>query len=125
MMKSIGGNARSALLGLLTLLPPLALALGAALPARADVVCFPQASGVTGVISNQTDVIAAVNCLGQQLAKLRGDAVVADRTEAQRIEELARQIVALETAVATLSRRVAAIEANLANVEQPLARQPW
>lgn len=103
----------------------LTIALAAPLPARADVTCIPQASGVAGVIANQTDVIAAVNCLGQQLAKLRADAIVADRTEAERIEELARQIAALQNAVAGLSRRVAAIEANLANVEQPLARQPF
>ncbi len=93
--------------------------------ARAEVTCLPQASGVTGVIADQTDVIAAVNCLGQQMARLRSDATVSDRNEAARIDELARQIAMLQNAVASLSQRVAAIEANLRNVEQPLARQPW
>ena len=103
----------------------LTIAIGAPSAARADVTCVPQASGVSGVIANQTDVIAAVNCLGQQLAKLRGDATISDRAEAERIADLARQITALQNAVAGLASRVAAIEANLANVEQPLARQPW
>lgn len=99
--------------------------LGLTASAGAEAACIPQASGVTGVIADQADIIAAVNCLGQQLARLRGDATVSDRNEAARIDDLARQIAALQAAVAALSQRVAAIEANLRNVEQPLARQPW
>ncbi|WP_442754312.1 hypothetical protein ACNHKD_15145 [Methylocystis sp. JAN1] len=102
-----------------------AIILGLSVSARAEVACIPQASGVTGVIADQTDVIAAVNCLGQQLARLRNDATVSDRSEAARVDELARQISALQNAVVSLSQRVAAIESNLRNVEQPLARQPW
>ncbi len=93
--------------------------------ARAEVSCIPQASGVTGVIADQTDVIAAVNCLGQQLARLRSDATVSDRNETVRMDEMARQIAMLQNAVVSLSQRVSAIEANLRNVEQPLAKQPW
>jgi hypothetical protein len=93
--------------------------------AQAEVSCMPQASGVTGVIAEQTDVIAAVNCLGQQLARLRSDATVSDRNDAARMDELARQISMLQNAVVSLSQRVSAIETNLRNVEQPLARQPW
>ncbi|WP_424361832.1 hypothetical protein [Methylocystis parvus] len=103
----------------------LAIFLSLPVSARAEVTCIPQASGVTGVIADQADVIAAVNCLGQQMARLRSDATVSDRNEAARIDELARQIAMLQNAVASLSQRVAAIEANLRNVEQPLARQPW
>jgi TolA-binding protein len=99
--------------------------LGLAAPARAEAICIPQASGVAGVIADQADVIAAVNCLGQQLARLRSDATVSDRNEAARIDELARQIAMLQNAVVSLSQRVAAIEANLRNIEQPLAKQPW
>lgn len=103
----------------------LAVFLGLSVSARAEVTCMPQASGVSGVIADQTDVIAAVNCLGQQMARLRSDATVSDRNEAARIEELTRQVSMLQNAVISLSQRVAAIEANLRNVEQPLARQPW
>jgi len=48
------------------------LALALSSPASAGVSCSPQASGVSGVIADQTDMIAAVNCLGQQLAELEG-----------------------------------------------------
>lgn len=107
------------------LLCAFAFFVGLSAPAGAEVSCIPQASGVSGVIAEQTDVIAAVNCLGQQLARLRSDATNADRNEAARIDELARQISMLQNAVVSLSQRVAAIESNLRNVEQPLARQPW
>lgn len=103
----------------------LAIFLGLSASAQAEVTCMTQASGVTGVIADQADVIAAVNCLGQQMARLRSDATVSDSNEAARIDEIARQIAMLQNAVASLSQRVAAIEANLRNVEQPLARQPW
>ncbi len=93
--------------------------------AFAGISCSPQASGVSGVIADQTDVIAAVNCLGQQLAELRNGAVAADRAEAARIEELARQIAALQYSVDALSRRLSALEANAADVQRPLATRPW
>ncbi|QGM98402.1 hypothetical protein [Methylocystis parvus] len=107
------------------LIGPLFVSFALSLPAHAEVTCIPQASGVTGVIAEQTDVVAAVNCLGRQLAQLRGDATVSDHNETARIEELARQLAMLQNAVASLSQRVAAIEGNLRNVEQPLAKQPW
>ncbi|MGJ0506795.1 MAG: hypothetical protein ACR652_06580 [Methylocystis sp.] len=99
--------------------------LGFPLTAAAAVSCSPQASGVSGVISDQADVIAAVNCLGQQLAELKNAAIAADRVEAGRIEELARQISALQMAVDSLSRRVSALEANVTDVQRPLATRPW
>jgi hypothetical protein len=111
--------------GMLKIIGILAFFLMFSASARAEVSCIPQASGVTGVIAEQTDVIAAVNCLGQQLARLRSDATISDRNDAARIEDLARQISMLQNAVVTLSQRVSAIESNLRNVEQPLARQPW
>ncbi len=94
-------------------------------PVLAGVSCSPQASGVGGVIADQNDVIAAVNCLGQQLAELRNGAIAADRMEAARIEELARQIAALQSSVEMLSRRVSALEANVSDVQRPLATRPW
>lgn len=119
---------RDSTIALATVAPAImafAAVLGLSAPAHAEVTCIPQASGVTGVIAEQTDVIAAVNCLGQQMARLRGDATISDRNEAARIEELARQLAMLQNTVVALSQRVAAIEANLRNVEQPLARQPF
>ncbi len=103
------------------------LALLAAAPGEgfAAVVCSPQASGVNGVIADQNDVIAAVNCLGQQIAEFRSAAIAADRVESARIDELARQIGALQSAVDLLSRRVSALEANAADVQRPLATRPW
>lgn len=101
------------------------LALALSSPASAGVSCSPQASGVSGVIANQTDMIAAVNCLGQQLAELKNAAIAADKVEAGRIEELARQITAMQFAIDSLSRRVGALEANVADVQRPLATRPW
>jgi uncharacterized coiled-coil protein SlyX len=94
-------------------------------PARAGVSCTPQASGVSGVIADQTDVIAAVNCLGQQLAELRNAAAAADRLQTARIEELARQIANLQFSVDSLSRRVANLEAGVTDIQRPLATRPW
>jgi hypothetical protein len=94
-------------------------------PARAEVGCMPQAAGVSGVIAGQGDVIAAVNCLGQQLARLRNDATVSDRAEAARIDELARQIAELQNAVNALTQRVGALEANIVDSQTPLAKRPW
>ncbi len=94
-------------------------------PARAGVSCSPQASGVSGVIADQADVIAAVNCLGQQLAEFKNAAIAADKVEAARIEELARQLSALQIAVSSLSRRVSALEANVTDIQRPLASPPW
>lgn len=94
-------------------------------PARAGVTCSPQASGVGGVIADQADTIAAVNCLGQQLAEFKNAAIAADKVESGRIEELARQIAALQSAVDSLARRVSALEANARDVQRPLATQPW
>ncbi len=94
-------------------------------PALAGVSCSPQASGVSGVIADQGDVIAAVNCLGQQLAELKNAAIAADKVEASRIEELARQISAMQFAIDSISRRVAALEANVSDVQRPLATSPW
>lgn len=93
--------------------------------AVAGVACSPQASGVGGVIADQQDVIAAVNCLGQQLAELRNGANAADKVEAARIEELARALSAVQIALDSLARRVSALEANAANVQAPLATRPW
>jgi hypothetical protein len=101
------------------------LALALSSPASAGVSCSPQASGVSGVIANQTDMIAAVNCIGQQLAELKNAAIAADKVEAGRIEELARQITAMQFAIDSLSRRIAALEANVADVQRPLATRPW
>lgn len=100
-------------------------ALAVSPPALAGVSCSPQASGVSGVIADQADVIAAVNCLGQQLAELKNAAIAADKLEASRIEELARQISAMQFAIDSISRRVAALEANVADVQRPLATSPW
>ncbi|KAF2992651.1 hypothetical protein OGR47_06335 [Methylocystis sp. MJC1] len=101
------------------------LLLVAAAPARADVACLVQASGVSGVIADQKDVIGAVNCLGQQLARLRNDATVSERATAARIDDLARQIAALQSAVNVLAKRVGALEANIVDSETPLAKRPW
>lgn len=103
----------------------LLLLLLVAAPARADVACLAQASGVSGVIGDQKDVIAAVNCLGQQLARLRNDATVSDRATSARIDDLARQIAALQSAVNVLAKRVGALEANIVDSETPLAKRPW
>ena len=97
----------------------------AAAPARAEISCTPQAAGVGGVIADRKDMIASVNCLGQQLAELRNGAVAADKTEAARIEELARQISALQSAVELLSRRLGALERNVVDIQAPLATRPW
>jgi hypothetical protein len=101
------------------------LAIACSSPARAGVSCSPQASGVGGVIADQADVIAAVNCLGQQLAEFKNAAIAADKVESARIEELARQISALQSSIDSLSRRVAALEANVSDVQRPLATRPW
>jgi hypothetical protein len=101
------------------------LLLSAAAPARGEVGCAPQASGVSGVIADQKDVIAAVSCLGQQLAKLRNDATVSDRATAVRIDDLARQIADLQNAVNALAQRIGALEANIADSQAPLAKRPW
>lgn len=101
------------------------VALACSSPAQAGVSCSPQASGVGGVIADQADMISAVNCLGQQLAEFKNAAIAADKVEAGRIEELARQISALQSAVDSLARRVSALEANAANAQRPLATQPW
>jgi hypothetical protein len=101
------------------------LAFAVSFPARAGVSCSPQASGVSGVIADQADVIAAVNCLGQQLAEFKNAAIAADKVEAGRIEELARQLSAVENAVESLSRRVSALEANVRDIQRPLASPPW
>lgn len=103
----------------------LSVTFAAASQARAEVGCIPQASGVSGVIAKQEDVISAVNCLGQQLARLRNDATVSDKAATARIEELARQIAELQNAVNALAQRVGAIEANIADAERPLAKRPW
>lgn len=92
---------------------------------RAEITCSPQASGVSGVISDRKDTIAAVNCLGQQLATLRNAASTADQTEAMKIEQLAREISALSAAVGGLSQRIDALERNLTNIQTPLASRPW
>jgi len=104
-------------------------ALGVALllpaPADAAVNCYPQASGVGGVIADQKDVIAAVNCLGQQLAELRNAATAADQTQSQRMEELARRVVELQGVVDNLSRRVFYLENRLNDALTPPATRPW
>jgi|SRR5437763_1488997 hypothetical protein len=97
----------------------------APLAARAEIACSPQAAGVSGVISDRKDMIASVNCIGQQLAELRNAAVAADRVEAARIEELARQMAALQAAVEGLSRRLGALERNVVDIQAPLATRPW
>ncbi len=111
-------------------MPPLIVAftlsvLAISFPAQAGVSCSPQSSGVSGVSADQADVIAAVNCLGQQLAEFKNAAIAADKVEAGRIEELARQLSAVENAVASLSRRVSALEANVRDIQRPLASPPW
>jgi hypothetical protein len=93
--------------------------------ARAEISCAPQAAGVSGVIADRKDMIASVNCIGQQLAELRNAAVAADRVEAAKIEELARQIAALSAAVDGLSRRLGALERNVVDIQSPLATRPW
>jgi hypothetical protein len=103
----------------------IAFALLVSSPARAGVSCAPQASGVSGVIADQTDVIAAVNCLGQQLAELRNAAAAADRLQSARIEDLARQIANLQFIVDSLSRRVVNLEAGVTDIQRPLATRPW
>lgn len=102
----------------------LALLLATA-PAAAGISCSPQASGVSGVIADQNDTIAAVNCLGQQIAELKNAAIAADKIEAGRIEELARQLSALQLAVDTLSRRLSALESRVVDFQRPLATPPW
>lgn len=92
---------------------------------RAEISCSPQASGVSGVISDRKDIIASINCLGQQLAALRNAAVTADRVQETKIEELAREVTALSVAVGGLSQRVDALERNYANIQGPLAVRPW
>lgn len=104
-------------------LAPLAIALAS--PAGAEIACSPQAAGVTGVIADSKDMVASVNCIGQQLAEFRNAAVVADKIEAARIEELSRQIAALQSAVESLSRRLGALEQNVNNIQAPLATRPW
>jgi hypothetical protein len=102
----------------------LALALGAP-AARAGVSCAPQTAGVGGVIADQTDVIAAVNCLGQQIAELRNAAVAADRLQTSRAEELSRQISALQFVIDSQSRRIAELESRIIDIQRPLAARPW
>ncbi|WP_144259779.1 hypothetical protein [Methylocystis sp. ATCC 49242] len=106
----------------LAMFPILLLAPG---PAAGAVNCYPQAAGVAGVIADQKDVIAAVNCLGQQLAELRRAATISDQNQTARVEELARQIAELQGAVEVLSRRVSALEGRLNDVLTPLATRPW
>lgn len=103
----------------------LSLAIAAVSQTRAEVACIPQASGISGVIAKQEDVVSAVNCLGQQLARLRNDATVSDRAATARIEELARQLAELQNAVNALTQRVGAIEASIVDAERPLAKRPW
>jgi hypothetical protein len=62
---------------------------------------------------------------GPAACRVQNAAIAADKVESGRIEELARQISALQSAVDLLSRRVAALEANAANAQRPLATQPW
>lgn len=99
------------------------LTLAATAPALADVTCYPQASGVVGVIANQKDVIASVNCLGQQLAELRRSTSENDRNLSARIDVLAQQIgalaqqtAALQAALNELSERDARVERLLSNM---------
>jgi hypothetical protein len=99
--------------------------IAASVEARAEITCSSQAAGVSGVISDRKDMIASVNCIGQQLAELRNAAVAADKVEAARIEELARQIAMLQSAVDGLSRRLGALERNVVDIQSPLATRPW
>jgi cell division protein FtsB len=50
---------------------------------------------------------------------------VSDRATSARIDDLARQIAALQSAVNVLAMRVGALEANIVDSETPLAKRPW
>jgi hypothetical protein len=92
--------------------------------ALAGLACSPQAAGVAGVIANQADVVAAVNCLGQQLADLRNGNGTVDRVRAARIDELARQIATLQFALDALYRRLFYLEAKVIDFQHPIHPPP-
>lgn len=100
------------------------LAVAMVSPAESQISCAPKPGAVSGG-PDMNDMTASVNCIGQQLTEFQNASVAANKIEAARIEELSRQIAALQLAVESLSRRLGALEQNVNNIQAPLATRPW
>ncbi|WP_036286907.1 hypothetical protein [Methylosinus sp. PW1] len=82
------------------------VALSSQVFALGGVVCRSDGAGVGGFISDQQDIVEAINCLGKQIAAAN------NRSASQyAIEAEAREIVELQRVVRELSREVEELKA--------------
>jgi TolA-binding protein len=74
------------------------------------VQCSSEGAGVGGVMTDQQDIIEAINCLGQQIAAVNNRSA-----SRQAVQTEERQILELQKAVNELSRQISELKATQAN----------
>lgn len=97
--------------------------LAASGPAQAfmNVSCSSTGAGVGGLISDTDDIVAAINCLGKQIADVRSNSplngLLLEQDQNSRLASLAAKSLYLETRLEQIERRLTEIELRLTTTE--------